>query len=114
MQLSAAPRPRPPPGLPQPIRPTRITSLPPACTLSAKARSVAKAAPITVAVDLFKNSRRFDVLLWLEVRSASMIGSPWNEDGGFHVSPRVGGQGLKPSECFCYLSRFLRIWLMNS
>ena len=31
-QLVAAPRPRPPRGLPQPIRPTRITSSPPAWT----------------------------------------------------------------------------------
>src|SRR5438132_13785384 len=52
---SAAPRPRPPRLLPQPIRPTRITSLPAACTL---ARLVAKAAPATAVADVLRNSRR--------------------------------------------------------
>src|SRR5438552_14893370 len=83
MQLSAAPRPRPPPGLPQPISPTRITSLPPACTLLARASSVAKAAPITDTVDVFRNSRRFDVVLEeLLVRSEAMIDSPSSICGG--------------------------------
>src|SRR2546427_776649 len=73
MQFSAAPRPRPPRGLPQPIRPTRITSLPAMCTLSVAANSEVKAAPITVAVEAFKKSRRLDVLLSLELRSEAMI-----------------------------------------
>src|SRR5947209_7886573 len=52
---SAAPRPRPPRGLPQPIKPTRITSSPPACTL---ARLLMVAA---TAADVFRKSRREEV-----------------------------------------------------
>src|SRR5262245_53386843 len=53
-QLCAAPR--PPRGLPQPIRPTRMTSLPDACALAATASCAAATAPATALV--FKNSRR--------------------------------------------------------
>ena len=55
---SAAPRPRPPRRLPQPIRPTRITSLPAACTLATALQVVAKAAPATVVAEVLRKSRR--------------------------------------------------------
>src|SRR5438552_4595876 len=57
-QFAAAPRPRPPRLLPQPIRPTRITSLPAACTLATEAKLVAKAAPATAVAEVLRKSRR--------------------------------------------------------
>src|SRR5258708_5596850 len=106
MQLSAAPRPRPPPGLPQPINPTRMTSLPAAWTLPASSISAAKAAaPITLAAEVFKNSRRFDDLLAFVLNSEAMIDSPWREE-----SFSLGRRGRRPVAGFSYLIRFLRIW----
>src|SRR5438477_12315456 len=65
---SAAPRPRPPRGLPQPMRPTRITSLPAACTLDTALQLAASPAPITAEV--FRKSRR-------EVLEAASCGGYW-------------------------------------
>src|SRR5437879_5740641 len=57
-QFSAAPRPRPPRLLPQPIKPTRMTSLPAACTLVTEAKLVLKAAPATAVAEVLRKSRR--------------------------------------------------------
>src|SRR5262245_61481234 len=55
-QFSAAPRPRPPRGLPQPIRPTRMVSSPPAWTCGTVLRYVAAAA--AAAAEVLRNVRR--------------------------------------------------------
>src|SRR5262245_65859864 len=57
------------PRPPQPIRPTRISSLPAAWTLPAQCRPVATAAPATAAV--VRNSRR----VWPFVVLCSLIGN---------------------------------------
>src|SRR5437899_8729743 len=68
---SAAPRPRPPRGLPQPMRPTRITSLPAACTLATLLQPAASPAP--TAAEAFRKSRREDPdavfwrIAWLKI-----------------------------------------------
>src|SRR5437868_15042280 len=67
---SAAPRPRPPRGLPQPMRPTRIRSLPAACTLAILLQPAASPAP--TAADAFRKSRR-------EERDAVFCGRDWSK-----------------------------------
>src|SRR5580704_13931971 len=83
---SAAPRPRPPRGLPQPIRPTRMTSLPPAWTGGVLARRAA--VPMAVAADVLRKSRRDAVPVGFGAKGSVMT---WSPEGGVDERYRVRG-----------------------
>src|SRR5207237_10034738 len=94
----AAPRPSPPRGRPQPIRPTRVTSLPAACTLATLLQPAASPAP--TAAEAFRKSRREDRDAVLCGIDWSKIVTPlarqtgeliWREDGG----PEAGHPNLR-------------------
>src|SRR4030081_1599738 len=87
-QFAAAPRPRPPRSLPQPMSPTRITSLPAAWTFATLLQVVARPAP--TAADVFKKLRREEATLCgVSAFKLSLLETRLERSSGLRIRRRV-------------------------